>query len=856
LLLLTARHLAAHDPPRVLGWRLLHDEALAARAAALGPLLPRPSGEWDRDPIALALAALASALAIVYLVAVLARARPRARLAILAVAAALLVAVPTAAFVAMGALTGRPYGQDGGVVQLPLAIDRILSGRSPYGADYSDSMLGRQARVSDFWTEHGGNPILHHHAYLPGTHLLMLPFVPLSRAALGVFDPRVVTLLAFAVAGALAFRLGADPARGLAAAAAVWVSPLVYWQQVFGANDVLVAALLLGTVHLARVGRIHWGAALLGLACATKQLAWPFAPFLLVSFSGARSLRELAASPARDRLLRAAAIAGAVFVVVLAPVAALDFRAFWGDIVVYNAGLPGGDNYPLGGTPGLGLANLLVYFGAVTSLRDYVPLGILYVLLVPVGVWLLREQLRRGGAADALLTGSAALLLSLYVSRVMHPNYLIPAAVLLPAAVAAGAALAADTLFGGLLLLATAVEIAEGEVFATTWADALAARWPGATGGLVGALAPRAGPGLSLDPLGLLFGALACGLGIALVAAGVLRARRRGRGVVIALALALVAIAPALILIKVGRLGGAPRVQDGWAATVWPTHDGGPPRLREAWGTSFRKDPPGPAASTAAAPAARALASLLGVAGARDPRALSIVALVIAAILLVRPAPSPMGRPRAPAPEIGLARRAATLLLPAAVLGVIFGSGDVVLLAIVAAAAVLASKGHPVASGLAAGTAAALFPRLLPAAPLVLRALLPAAAIPRPRWARPGVAAAAALLAWTAAGLAAGGTLAIPGLGTGLGLSNLRLYAGAVPGSPAVLGPALIAALTVVTLVVAPRFAPRTLVGGAAAVLMAALWLAPQASSDDVVAPIALLALASWPHVDSREAAP
>jgi len=31
--------------------------------------------------------------------------------------------------------------------------------------------------------------------------------------------------------------------------------------------------------------------------------------------------------------------------------ALLDFRAFWADVFVYNAGLRGGDNYPIGGTP-------------------------------------------------------------------------------------------------------------------------------------------------------------------------------------------------------------------------------------------------------------------------------------------------------------------------------------------------------------------------------------------------------------------------------------------------------------------------------------------------------------------------
>jgi len=771
---------------------------LAARAAGWGPLLPRPSGALDRDPIALALAALAAGLAILYLVAALAGARPRARMALLAVAAVLLVALPTAAFVAMGAVTGRPYGQDGGVVQLPLAIDRILSGQSPYGADYSDSMLGRQARVSDFWTEHGGNPILHHHAYLPGTHLLMMPFVPLARATIGVFDPRLVTLLAFAGAGILAFRLASSPALGLAAAAAVWVSPLVYWQQIFGANDLLVAVLLLGAVHLARASRADMAAAVLGLACATKQLAWPFAPFLLAHLSGARTLGELASAPARGRLSRAAGIAAAVFLIVVAPVAALDLRAFWGDIVRYNAGLPGGDNYPLGGTPGLGFANFIVYFGAVTNLRDYVPLGGLYLLLVPIGVWLLREQLRRGGAADALVTGSAALVLSLYVSRVMHPNYLILAAVLLPAAVAGGAALTTDALIGGLALLALGVEIAEGEIFATTWADALAARWPDATG-WVHALAPRAGPSLTRDPLGLLFSAIACGLGIALLVGGALRMRPRARAAVFALALVVLAVVPTWIVMTVGRLSGTPRVQDAWAAAVWPESDGARPALREAWSVSFRKDPPGLTPAPAPVLGARAVARAFGALGVRDPRVLALLALALVAVLIAR------AGPRATA----LDRVAASVALPPAIVGAVFGSGSLVMLALVLGAAfVVARFAH------------------LPPESAIARAIVVIVAI----------GAAARLV----------GGASATSLGPSLGLSSLRLYAGATPGTPDLVAPVLILVGASAALVASrrgPLDAPR-LLGGVAAILMIALWLAPSAAPDDVVAPIALLAIA------------
>ena len=766
---------------------------LAARAATFGFLLPRPSGELDRDPVALVLAALAAGFAIAYLALALAGARPRVRLAVLALAALLLVAVPTAAFITMGAVTGRPYGQDGGVVQLPLAMDRILSGESPYGADYSDSMLGRQARVSDFWTEHGGNPILHHHAYLPGTHLLMMPFVPVARAAFGVFDPRVVTLLAFAVAGILAYRLGSSPSLALCAAAAVWVSPLVYWQQIFGANDILVAALLLGAVLCARASRADAAAALLGLACATKQLAWPFAPFLLAHLSGARTLGTLVAAPARGRLLRALAITTGVFLVVVAPVAALDFRAFWGDVVRYNAGLPGGDNYPLGGTPGLGLANFLVYFGAVSSLRDYVPLSGLYLLLVPIGVWLLREQLRRGTAADALLTGSAALLLSLYVSRVVHPNYLILAAVLVPAAVAGGAALATDALIGGLALLALGVEIAEGEVFATTWADAVTARWPPATG-LLHTLAPRAGPALTHDPFGLVFSAIACGLGIVWLVGGALRMGHRARAAVLALAVVLLAVVPTWIVSTVGRVSGTPRVQDGWAAAVWPETDGARPALHEAWSVSFRKDPPGLAPPPTPAAGTRALARAIGALGLRDPRVLALLALAVVAILIARAGPH----------ETALARLASSVALPPAILGVVFGSGSLVMLAMILVAALVAAR----------------FARITPASAIA-----------------------------GAAVLAAGGAIVVrsSSLGPGLGLGNLRLYAGAEPGRGDLAGPALAVAGAVIALVWARRVtleASRVL-GGAAAFLMAALWLAPSASPNDVLGPVALLAIAA-----------
>ena len=611
----------------------------------------------DRDPIALTLGALAAALALAYLAACLGAARPAVRGALIGAGALVLVVAPTVAFVAMGAATGRPYGQDGGVVQLPLAIDKLLAGESPYGADYSASVLGRQARVSDFWSERGGNPILRHHAYLPGTHLLMLPFHLLGRA-LGLFDPRFVTLLALALGALIASRLVETPERRLVAAAVIVLNPLVYWQQIFGANDVLIVMLLLAAVAFAQTGRPLVAAATLGLACATKQLAWPFAPFLLLHLSGAVAWRDLA-GPARRPLLAVTATAAAVFGAVVLPVAALDFRAFWSDIVVYNVGLPGGDNYPLGGTPGFGFANLLIYFGAVGTLRDHVSFTPFYLLLIPIGLLLARAQLREPSPARALLGGGTALLLSLYFSRVVHPNYLILAATLLPIALLMRARVAADVVVVPLFLLTVAVEVAQGAVLQAVWSDAVSARLPAHLDGMWRVLAPRAGADLTADPLGLLMSAIAAGLGILLLTAGVLRASARARVAMIGLATIAVVIVPTIVVMRVAEASGVYRAQDPWA--VSSRRDTAPGIAKEAWSTSFRRDPP--------ATLERGHGWSMGL--LREPRRITLAMIPIVAALvasLVVPAHRPMA--------LGL-----SLLAPPLAVGTVFGSGALAVLA-------------------------------------------------------------------------------------------------------------------------------------------------------------------------------
>lgn len=851
LLLLIARDLLVHDPPRILAWRLLHDPRLAAAPSWLTPLLPRMAGDFDRDPLALLLGALATGLAAAYLAAALFGARPLVRAILIGLGSLALVVGPSAAFVGLGLATGRPYGQDGGVVQLPLAIDRVLAGESPYGADYSDSILGKESRASAFWAYYGGNPILHHHAYLPGTHLLMMPAYLASRATLGVFDPRGATLLFYAIAITLAVRLANTPSLRLAAAAVVALNPLVYWHQIFGANDAIFAALLLGAVQLAQK---RWAVAsgiVLGLACATKQLAWPFAPFLLLHLSGARSFRDLLGREAIAGLLRPALAAAAVFVVVVAPVAALDFRAFYGDIVAYNVGLPGGDNYPLGGTPGFGLANFLIYFGRVSSLRDYFPFGVFYLVLVPVGLLLARVQLRDGRAPTALLTGSAALLAALYLSRVVHPNYLIGAALLLPVALLATAR-PADLAVVPLLLLGLATEVAEHELFRTTWDQAVAVRLPAHLTGVLAAIAPRAGPQLTRDPVGVLVSAVAAGLAVLYLIAGACGASARVRSALAALAVAALVAAPTLVVVDIGERTGTPRTQDAWvvqtqadagrlarAESPYTAPPEEAPAGREAWATSFRLDPPRLLTPDRplVPPGASVLAGLLRPLSGGDPRRLALLALGALLALLARLG-GPEQRP------LALAAGA----VPFLAVGVPFGARDALPLAALVGALMAARGGRALVAGALAGFAGALDHRALLLAPFLVLPDLRA-----PLWRRVGagcLAAYAALVLPVALldlRAFAGALAASPRIQPGVGLANLLFFKG---GQDTMAAHALFAALPLATLLISIALTRLAVEGRASALGLGALtallglWLAPAASPEAMSIPVVLALLA------------
>jgi hypothetical protein len=402
-----------------------------------------------------------------------------------------------------------------------------------------------------------------------------------------------------------------------------------------------------------------------------------------------------------------------------------------------------------------------------------------------------------------------------------------------------------------LLLFALAVEIAEGQVFRSTWDQVVAADLPTRLGGLAAALAPRAGPELTQDALGLLFSALAGALAIAYLTVGMAGVGRRVRLGLLALAGVLVVAVPLLVMVKVGDRTGLIRAQDpvvvqsagdarrlasARSPYTQPPEDS--PRGREAYAISFRLEPPVEIRPDRPnmPPGPSVLATLGRTVGRRDVRLWGLLALALLAALVAR-----RGEPGNRVAATGL-----TLLLAPLALGTVLGALVVLALLGLLGAWALARQGPPWAAGLLTGLAVAADHRAALLAPLVL---LPLA--DRPRAGRAALAGGA--LAYGAVVLPVAvldlpafvaRLLTLPGPGAGLGVFNLFAYSGAEASTAARTLAALtpFAALLLTAALLRRREPPLALAGLAALAWVA---LAPTLSPDTVAVPILLLGLSA-----------
>jgi len=473
-------------------------------------------------------------------------------------------------------------------------------------------------------------------------------------------------------------------------------------------------------------------------------------------------------------------------------------------------------------------------------LSDYFPFQRFYVLLAPLGLLLLRFQFRRPGLPSAFVAGGVALLASVYFSRIPNPNYLILATLFLPLAVLLDRELPVDLAVVPLLLLALSSEAALHEPLRTTWESAAS----GAALGLPGWLGPSPSGPRWRDPLSVGWSGLASTLAIGYLLAVVAGVGLRFRKVLVLLGALLVVALPLRVMIAGNATAGVLRAQDPWLGEVLGARETPGPGswaqrpgvtrtpVVEAWPASWRKDPPRSLPETAATPGAFAIGRLLRALHQRDPRILSALALLVAALVASRSVTTP-----ARSALLGL-----VLLSPASVAGVLFGAGDAVTLALLLLALLFAARraSIPAAATLGAATAQSL------------GALLLAPSVSGERRTRFLVAMSGGVILFGFPlilgfpGAFAELVTSTPAVTPGLGWSNVLFYR---PDAPAVLASVLrwsaLAALVALAWIAGRAATAGASLSAAAAVLTTSfLFLWPGVTGHAVAIPIVLFAIA------------
>jgi hypothetical protein len=367
------------------------------------------TAHWDGEAVSAALAV--GAVATLLLLSTTLVLAPRRYLGVKRVALTILVLLVVVAPMANRAFlryaTGSPlaYAHDGGVVQTEESARFLLRGVNPYSADFSSTPLrGVEIRA-----------ILHYNPYLPASFLLPAPLIALADAIHVPFDQRIVYLALYAAGIWLIPRAFRNRGTGELARTVFAFNPLVASFLVIGRNDIYVIAFLLFAIVALERRRPFAFFASLALACATKQLAWFAAPFLLVC--------SWRAWP-REVWRRGAALGTGLFLVLVLPFFVWNPGAFVNSTYKFNVGLVP-DNYPLGGTPGFGFAMLAAVFHWAPDRTAHFELTP-YVLLtaLPLAILLLWRLAQQPSTSQAML---GAFLVSFWIyffSRIFHNNYL------------------------------------------------------------------------------------------------------------------------------------------------------------------------------------------------------------------------------------------------------------------------------------------------------------------------------------------------------------------------------------------------------------------------------------------------
>lgn len=312
---------------------------------------------------------------------------------------------------AIRAKTVPTRGIHDGAVQTEDAITFFLRGENPYSADYRSMPFG--GFLDGFSRGIRPNPAWWHHVYLPFHFLASLPFSYVLNHLTGWYDQRVVYVLAEIVS--FFFVIGLARGREWRLLIGLLFALNPFWIKFFvqGYNDIFVFTFMAGMLWCFQRGRWSWGAILFGLACASKQSAWMFAPFFVaytVWHGGVVGWRRW----------RPTFIAAGVAALFILPFFLWNPKDFIDDIYRYPAGSLT-TSYPISG---FGISDLMVSSGIIKSIWDYYPFIYLQAAIAgPLLVVLLYLQRMRNSLTQLVISASVFSFTFWFLSRFFNWNY-------------------------------------------------------------------------------------------------------------------------------------------------------------------------------------------------------------------------------------------------------------------------------------------------------------------------------------------------------------------------------------------------------------------------------------------------
>ena len=335
--------------------------------------------------------------------------RPRLKEVAAALAVSVLYAGPVIGGIARWHLVPAPTALIGdGAYQIQLGRNVLMRGLDPYGYNYVGTGLEHAP-----WNQPFPNPSLHHLDYWPGTIILPLPLQAAVQGVLGWWDERIWLLLA-AIAVWILLRHLNPGTGGRMAAIAFFLIPGHSLLAILGDNDLPMVALLLAAALAVGNRRFLVAGLLIGLAIATKQTSLIAVP-ILVAYAVGHQVGW-------RRFLRAAGVAAAAVVVLLAPFLLWNARAFVADTLLFNFA-SGAEAYPI---QGLGLSAILLQVGVIHGARDAFPFLLIQLPLV-IAVWLLawRRLHRLARPAEFVLWSGLAFFAFLFTNRFAQQTYIL-----------------------------------------------------------------------------------------------------------------------------------------------------------------------------------------------------------------------------------------------------------------------------------------------------------------------------------------------------------------------------------------------------------------------------------------------